>query len=75
MVPSLKYLRVHLSNTLIWRDNTCSIIKKAHQRLYFLRKLKRAGLNSNILCSFYRCAVESTLTSCITVWYCSCRGW
>lgn len=59
MVPSLKYLGVHLSNTLTWRYNTCSIIKKAHQCLYFLRKLKRAGLNSNILSSFYRCAVES----------------
>ena len=49
-----------------------SLVKKAHQRLYFLRKLKGVGLNSNILSSFYRCMVDSILTSCITVWYCSC---
>jgi hypothetical protein len=46
-------------------------IKKAHQRLYFLKKLKGAGMSTAILKSFYRCGVESILPSCITVWYCS----
>ncbi|KAK0136975.1 hypothetical protein N1851_026841 [Merluccius polli] len=63
---------MHLTNTLTWRDNTMHTIKKAHQRLYFLRKLKGAGMSTAILKAFYRCVVESILTSCITVWYCSC---
>ena len=72
MTHTYKYFGMHLSNSLTWQDNTTNIIKKAHQRLYFLRKLKRAGLNANILSSFYRCVVESVLTSCTTVWYSSC---
>ena len=47
-------------------------IKKALQQLYFLRMLKGAGMSTSILKSFYRCVVENILTSCITVWYCSC---
>ncbi|KAI3375523.1 hypothetical protein L3Q82_003844 [Scortum barcoo] len=39
-------------------------IRKAHQRLYFLRRLRRAGLGSSVLTSFYRCVVESVLSSC-----------
>ena len=74
VVPSIKYLGVHLSNTLTWHENSMSFVKKAHHflHLYFLRKFTGAGLNSNILSSFYRYVVESVLTSCITVWYCSC---
>lgn len=71
-VSSIRYLGVHISNTLTWRQNTLTNLKKAHQRLYFLRKLKKAKLDTNILSSFYRCVVESTLSSCITVWYGSC---
>ena len=55
VVPSINYLGVHLSNTLTWHENTMSLVKKAHQRLYFLRKLKGAGLNSNILSSSSEC--------------------
>ncbi len=62
MVSSFMYLGVQLTNTLTWCINTSRIIKKAHQHLYFLRKLK----------SFHGCVVESTLTPCITVWYASC---
>ncbi|KAI3375445.1 hypothetical protein L3Q82_003690 [Scortum barcoo] len=45
---------------------------QAHQRLYFLRRLRRAGLGSSVLTSFYRCVVESVLSSCIIVWHGSC---
>lgn len=71
VVSRFKHLWVHISNELTWSNN--SLIKKAHQRLYFLRKLKHAGIGISILTSFYRCMVEIVLTSCITVWwgYCS----
>lgn len=69
-ITSLKYLGVHISNTLTWRHNTLTICKKSQQCLYFLRKLKNVGLDINILITFYRCVVESTLSS--SVCYGSC---
>ena len=45
------------------------IVKKAQQRLYFLRRLKSFGVNKTILKKFYRAVVESVLTFSITVWY------
>ena len=54
--------------------STASIIKKAHQRLYFLRRLKRASLSPAVLTSFYQCVVESMLTSSITVWNGNCSA-
>uniref|UniRef100_A0A3B3C219 Reverse transcriptase domain-containing protein n=1 Tax=Oryzias melastigma TaxID=30732 RepID=A0A3B3C219_ORYME len=72
VVSSFKYLGVNISDDLSWRTNTSSLLRKSHQRLYFLRKLRRSGLGRSVLTSFYRCAVESVLTSCITVWHGSC---
>ncbi len=46
----------------------------AQQRLYFLRKLKRARAPTPIMCTFYRGTIESILTSCITVWYGACNA-
>ena len=55
--------------TILWGHQP---IKKAHQRLYFLRRLRWAGLSPAVLTSFYRCVVEST--SSITVWYGNCSA-
>ncbi|KAK0155914.1 hypothetical protein N1851_001550 [Merluccius polli] len=49
-----------------------AIIKKAQQRLHFLRVLRKYNLNSSLLLAFYRSSIESILTYCITVWYSSC---
>ncbi|XP_037548521.1 uncharacterized protein LOC119425069, partial [Nematolebias whitei] len=73
-VGSTKFLGVHVSEDLSWSRNTASLAKKAHQRLYFLRKLKRAGAPTPIMCTFYRGAIESVLTSCITVWFGACTA-
>ncbi|KAI4891278.1 hypothetical protein NFI96_006373, partial [Prochilodus magdalenae] len=74
VVSSYRYLGVHLSNNLTWSNNTSSLVRKAHQRLYFLRRLRRAGLGSSVLTSFYRCVVESVLCSSISVWHGSCSA-
>ncbi|KAI7801979.1 hypothetical protein IRJ41_021014, partial [Triplophysa rosa] len=71
-VPSFKFLGTHISEDLSWTTNTSSLVKKAHQRLFFLRTLKKNQLSSAILVNFYRCAVESILTNCVTAWYGSC---
>ncbi|KAI5096431.1 gastrula zinc finger protein XlCGF28.1-like [Silurus meridionalis] len=68
-VSSFKFLGIHISADLSWNINTSSLVKKAHQRLFFLRTLKKNQLSSDILVNFYRCTVESILTSCVTVWF------
>ncbi|XP_076827475.1 uncharacterized protein LOC143474082 [Brachyhypopomus gauderio] len=72
IVKSNKFLGVHLADDLTWSCNTSSITKKAQQRLYFLRRLRKAHLPSPILTTFYRGTIESTLSSCITVWFGNC---
>ncbi|KAI4893078.1 hypothetical protein NFI96_011541 [Prochilodus magdalenae] len=74
VVSSYRCLGVHLSNNLTWSNSTSSLVRKAHQRLYFLRRLRRAGLRSSVLTSFYRCVVESVLCSSISVWHGSCSA-
>ncbi|KAI3352120.1 hypothetical protein L3Q82_020931, partial [Scortum barcoo] len=44
VVSSFRYLGVHISDDLTWSNNNSCLIRKAHhQRLYFLRRLRRAG--------------------------------
>ena len=73
-VTSFKFLGVHISEDLSWTLNTSTLVKKAHQRLFFLRRLKKAHLSPQILVNFYRCTIESILTNCIPVWYGSCSA-
>ncbi|XP_037834516.1 uncharacterized protein LOC108251624 [Kryptolebias marmoratus] len=73
-VSSTKFLGVHISEDLSWTINTAAVAKKAHQRLYFLRKLRRARAPTPIMTTFYRGAIESILTSCSTVWYGACTA-
>ncbi len=71
---STKFLGVHITEDLSWTNNTAALTKKAQQRLYFLRKLRRARAPTPIMCTFYRGTIESILTSCITVWYGACNA-
>ena len=57
----------HITDSLTWSLNTEHILKKAQQRLYFLRGLKKFGLSTKGLVNFYRCTIESVLTGCIKV--------
>ncbi|KAK7933319.1 hypothetical protein WMY93_004215 [Mugilogobius chulae] len=50
---------------LNWEPSISYLIKKAQQRMYFLRQLKKAKL----MVQFYTAIIESILTSSITVWY------
>uniref|UniRef100_A0A3B1K0V6 Reverse transcriptase domain-containing protein n=1 Tax=Astyanax mexicanus TaxID=7994 RepID=A0A3B1K0V6_ASTMX len=73
-VSSTKFLGVHVTEDLSWSTNSASLARKANQRLYFLRKLRRAGAPTPIMTTFYRGAIESILTSCFTVWYGACTA-
>ena len=70
-VENIKFLGVQISQDLSWNKNTSGITKKVQQRLYFLRKLKRASLPSSIFRTFYSGVVESVLTYWISTWYSS----
>ncbi len=52
-----------------WMMHLYAVLKKAHQRLFFLRRLRKFGTSPRILRSFYSCTVESILTGCITAWF------
>ncbi len=68
-VNSFKFLGVHITEDLTWSAHTDAVLKKAHQRLFFLRRLRMFGTSPSILRSFYSCTVESILTGCITAWF------
>lgn len=42
-VVSYKFLGTTISNDLKWEENTNICVKKAQQRLYFLRQLRKFG--------------------------------
>ncbi len=66
-VSSFKFLGVHITEDLTWSAHTDAVLKKAHQRLFFLRRLRKFGTSPRILRSFYTCTVESILIGCITI--------
>ncbi|MCP4487325.1 MAG: DUF1891 domain-containing protein [Gammaproteobacteria bacterium] len=71
-VDSFKFLGVHISADLSWSNNTSALVKKAQQRLHFLRVLKKEHLDSSLLVTFYRSTIESLLTYAVSVWHSSC---
>ncbi|KAI4902834.1 hypothetical protein NFI96_000430, partial [Prochilodus magdalenae] len=74
IVKSTKFLRVHLAEALTWSLNTSTITMKAQQRLYFLRRLRKAHLPPPIVTTFYRGTIESILSSCTTAWFKNCTA-
>ncbi len=46
-------------------------MKKAQQRLYFLRQLRKFNLPQELLIQFYSAIIESVLCTSITVWFSS----
>ncbi len=68
-VSSFKYLGVNISEDLTWTTNIQTQVRKARQRLYNLRQLRKFRVSPAILKTFYSGAVESVLTQCISVWY------
>ncbi|KAK3564969.1 hypothetical protein QTP86_032016 [Hemibagrus guttatus] len=61
-VSSIKFLGTHISEDLSWTTNTSSLVKKAHQHLFFLNTLKKNHLSSTILVNFYHSLVWELLS-------------
>ncbi len=60
-VSSFKYLGVNISEDLTWTAHIQTRIKKARQRLYYLRQLRKFRVSPEILKAFYSGAIESVL--------------
>ncbi len=52
-----------------WTTHIQTQVKKARQRLYHLRQLRKFRVSPTILKTFYSGTIESVLTQCISVWY------
>ncbi len=65
-VESFRFL-----GTIISQDHIESVVKKAQQRLYFLRQLRKFNLPQELLKQFYSAIIESVLCTSITVWFSS----
>ncbi|KAI2651795.1 putative RNA-directed DNA polymerase from transposon BS [Labeo rohita] len=68
-VEKFKFLGCFISQDLKWVTHIDSIVKKAQQRLYFFRQLKKFNLPQELLRQFYSAVIESVLCTSITVWF------
>ncbi len=68
-VESFRFLGSIISQDLKWDTHIDSIAKKAQQRLYFLRQLRKFNLPQELLIQFYSAIIESVLCSSINVWF------
>ena len=68
IVQHFKLLGSTISGNLKWELTVVNIVKKALQRLYFLRRLKSFGLTTQVVLNFYRAVVE-VLIFFIAVWF------
>ena len=71
-VHTFRFLGTMISAGLSWTANTAAVVKKAQQRLHFLRVLRRNNVGEKLLVTFYRSTIESLLTFCISVWFSQC---
>ncbi len=70
-VESFRFLGITISHNMKWDNHIDSIVKKAQQRLYFLRQLRKFNLPQELLKTFYSAIIESVLCTSITVWFSS----
>ena len=68
-VSCFKLLGVHISDDLLWDTHIESICSKTNSRLYFLKRLKRAGLSDKDLHCFYSTVIRPVLEYACVVWH------
>ena len=68
IVPSYKYLGVHLDKDLNWKENTNAVVKKAQSRMFFLRKLRSFGVSRTLMNIFYQSILASILFYAVVCW-------
>ena len=73
-VESFKFLGVHITDDLSMSKHTNTVMKRAEQNIFPLRRLKRFVMGPQILKKFYSCTIKSILTGCITAWCGNCSA-
>jgi len=68
-VKDFKFLGTHISQDINGATNTTALVKKAQQRLYFLRSINKMNLSQKMPLSFYSCSVQSIISHAILVWF------
>ena len=68
IVNSYKYLGITINDKLDWSDHVDITNKKLHQRLYFLRKLRKFNIDNQLLSLFYKSVIESIFSFCVICW-------
>ena len=68
-VNEYKYLGTVLDNKLTFESNTNCIVKKCHQRMFCMFRLRSFGVSPKTLQMFYRSFNESVLTSSFPCWF------
>jgi hypothetical protein len=58
-IESFKFLSVHITNKLEWSKHTKTVVRRARQSLFPIR---RFDIGPQILKRFYSCTIESILT-------------
>ena len=62
-VESFRFLGTTISSDLSWDKNILCITKKAQQRLYFLRQLRRFSIAQEIMIVWFGCAGQEENSS------------
>lgn len=69
VVQQYKYLGTIIDDKLTFEPNTDAVCAKAHQRMYFYRKLRSFNVDPTFMRMFYSCFIESVLTFSFIVWF------
>ncbi len=70
-VESFRFLGTIISQDLKWDNHIDFIVRKAQQRLYFFRQLRKFNLPQELLIQFYSAIIDSILCTSIMVWFSS----
>ena len=70
-VACFKLLGVYISNNLKWNDHVTAICKKTSSRLYLLKQMKRACIDTDDLLCFYTTVVRPVLEYACIAWHSS----
>jgi len=68
-IQQFKLLGITISHDMNWQTHIDAIITKASSRLYFLKILKKSGLNSHELRHFYLSVTRPILEYCSAIWH------
>ena len=55
------YIGVVFDSKLNWKENINSVLKKVNSRMYYMRKLRSFGVNSDMLVTFYNAVICSII--------------